>query len=130
LILDSSAILAVLFEGEGNERLVGALEGADVVGIGAPTLIETGIVAVKVFDLHGRSLVAQFLERWNVVVVPFGDRHERAALDAFIRYGKGRHPARLNLGDCMSYATASIAGEPLLFVGNDFAQTDLTPALA
>ena len=130
MILDSSAILAVLFEEEGNERLVDALEGADVVGIGAPTLIETGIVAVKVFDLHGRSLVAQFLERWNVVVVPFGGRHERAALDAFIRYGKGRHPARLNLGDCMSYATASIAGEPLLFVDNDFAQTDLTPAVA
>jgi ribonuclease VapC len=130
LILDSSAVLAVLFEEEGHERVVETLEEADVVGIGAPTLVETGIVAVKVFDLHGRALVSQFLGRWSVIVVPFGDRHERAALDAFIRYGKGRHSARLNLGDCMSYATASIAGEPLLFVGNDFAQTDLTPALA
>jgi len=129
LILDSSAVLAVLFEEEGHERLVAALEGANVVGIGAPTLVETGMVAVKVFDLRGRSLVSQFLGRWGVVVVPFGDRHERTALDAFIRYGKGRHPARLNLGDCMSYATASIAGEPLLFTGSDFAQTDLTPAL-
>lgn len=130
MILDSSAVLAVLFEEEGHERLIEALEGADVIGIGAPTLVETGMVAVRAFDLHGRSLVSQFLGRWSVVAVPFDDRHERAALEAFLRYGKGRHPARLNIGDCMTYATASVAGEPLLFVGNDFAQTDLTSALA
>lgn len=130
MILDSSSVLAVLFEEEGHELLVDTLEEAKVVGIGAPTLVETGMVAVKAFDLHGRSLVSQFLENWNVVVVPFDDRHVRAALDAFIRYGKGRHPARLNLGDCMAYATAKIADVPLLFTGNDFAQTDLTPALA
>ncbi len=129
MILDSSSVLTVLFEEEGHELVVDALEEATVVGIGAPTLVETGIVAMKVFGLHGRALVAQFLESWNVVVVPFGDRHVRTALDAFIRYGKGRHPARLNLGDCMSYATASLASEPLLFVGDDFAQTDLPPAL-
>ena len=130
MILDSSSVLAVLFEEEGHEPVVGALEAAEIIGIGAPTLFETGMVSTRVFDLHGGSLVSQFLERWNVVVVPFGDRHARAALDAFIRYGKGRHSARLNYGDCMTYATARIADEPLLFTGDDFAQTDLTPALA
>lgn len=129
MILDSSSVLAILFEEEGHEHVVAALEEAKVIAIGAPTLVETGMVAMKVFGLRGRSLVSQFLESWDVVVVPFGDRHARTALDAFIRYGKGRHPARLNLGDCMSYATASITDEPLLFVGDDFAQTDLTPAL-
>lgn len=129
MILDSSSVLAVLFEEEGHERVVAALEEANIIAIGAPTLVETAMVAMKVFGLHGRSLVSQFLESWNVVIVSFGDRHVRTALDAFIRFGKGRHPARLNLGDCMSYAAASLADEPLLFVGDDFAQTDLTPAL-
>jgi ribonuclease VapC len=61
-------------------------------------------------------------------VLPFGDDQWRVATDAFIRYGKGRHPAGLNYGDCMSYATAEVAGEPLLFVGDDFARTDIAPA--
>lgn len=129
MILDSSSVLAVLFEEEGHESVVSALEEAEIIGIGAPTLVETGIVAVGKFGLHGRSLVSQFLGQWSVVVVPFGEPHARAALEAFIRYGKGRHPARLNLGDCKSYATASLAEEPLLFVGDDFGQTDVTPAL-
>jgi ribonuclease VapC len=128
LILDSSSVLAVLFEEEGHGRVVDTIEGADILAIGAPTLFETGMVAIAVFDLRGRALVSQFLERWNVVVIPFDDRHWRAAADAFIRYGKGRHSARLNYGDCMTYAMAKIAGAPLLFVGDDFAKTDLVSA--
>ncbi len=128
MILDSSPILAVLFEEEGHGRVVDAIEGADVLAIGAPTLFETGMVAIGVFDLRGRALVSQFLERWNVVVIPFDNRHWRAAADAFIRYGKGRHPAKLNYGDCMTYAAAKIADAPLLFTGDDFAKTDLEAA--
>jgi ribonuclease VapC len=60
-------------------------------------------------------------------VIPFDDRHWSVAAEAFIRYGKGRHPARLNYGDCMAYATAKVAGAPLLFVGDDFAKTDIVP---
>lgn len=130
MILDSSAVLAVLFEEDGNERIIEAMHDADVLAIGAPTMVETGMVAVRAFDLHGRALVSQFLERWSVVVTPFGSRHWQVAGDAFIRFGKGRHPARLNLGDCMTYATASVAELPLLFVGDDFAKTDLIPALS
>jgi ribonuclease VapC len=128
LILDSSAILSVLFEEEGHGRVVDTLDTANILAIGAPTLLETGMVAVSAFDLHGRALVAQFLERWNVVVTPFDTQHWRAAVDAFIRYGKGRHPARLNFGDCMTYATAHLAGMPLLYVGDDFSRTDIRSA--
>ena len=60
--------------------------------------------------------------------VPFGELHWREAVDAYRRYGKGRHPAALNFGDCMTYAVASLAGEPLLFIGEDFSLTDLEPA--
>lgn len=127
MILDTSAVAAVLFEEDGYEKLVEAMEGTEL-GIGAPTLVETGMVMVGRFDLHGRALLAQFLEQNRIVVVPFDSRHWALAAEAFIRYGKGRHPAALNYGDCMTYATARLAGAPLLFVGEDFAQTDVAVA--
>jgi ribonuclease VapC len=61
----------------------------------------------------------------EVAVVPFADAHWKAAIDAHRRYGKGRHPAGLNFGDCLTYATAKLAGQPLLCTGRDFARTDL-----
>jgi ribonuclease VapC len=128
VILDSSAILSVLFKEDGHGRVLETLSDAEILAIGAPTLFETGMVAISAFDLHGRGLVSQFLERWNVLVTPFDARHWRVAADAFIRYGKGRHPARLNYGDCMTYATARLAAKPLLYVGDDFAQTDIPSA--
>lgn len=130
MILDSSAILAVLFEEEGYEQIVDTMAGADVLAIGAPTLVETGMVAIKVFDLHGKALLSEFLSRWSVVVTPFDNRHWQVAGDAFIRFGKGRHPARLNFGDCLTYAAARVSDLPLLFVGDDFAKTDVVPALS
>ncbi len=62
-------------------------------------------------------------------IVPFEAAHARAAREAFDRFGRGRHPAALNFGDCLTYATARVAGMPLLFVGDDFARTDLEPAM-
>lgn len=128
MILDSSAVISVLFEERGQERIVRALGDASLVAIGAPTLLETGMVAAGRFGLHGRALVAQFLERWDVVVTPFDLRHSQIAAEAFLRYGRGRHPARLNYGDCMTYATARLAEMPLLCTGEDFAKTDLAVA--
>ena len=60
--------------------------------------------------------------------IPFGPAHWREAVDAYQRFGRGRHPARLNFGDCLSYATAKLAGQPLLFIGHDFSQTDIEQA--
>jgi ribonuclease VapC len=64
----------------------------------------------------------------DATVIPFSEEDSRLALQAFLRFGKGRHPAALNFGDCLAYATALIANQPLLFVGDDFSQTDLTAA--
>jgi ribonuclease VapC len=130
LILDSSAVVAMLLEEEGWRRLAEAVEAADVVGIGAPTLVETDMVMLGRFDMRAGGLVAQFLEESHVIVVPFDAEHRRMAAGAFIHYGKGRHSAALNYGDCMTYATAQIADHPLLFTGDDFAQTDIPAALA
>jgi ribonuclease VapC len=71
-------------------------------------------------------LLEKFLDRLSIEVISFGDAHCRVASQAFLRFGKGRHPAALNFGDCMSYATARLAQRPLLFVGDDFTKTDLT----
>jgi ribonuclease VapC len=86
------------------------------------------VVLGRRHGLAGRETLDRFLKERDVVPVPFGRGHWRAAQDAFYRFGKSRHPAALNFGDCMSYAAAKVAGEPLLFTGNDFAKTDIPPA--
>lgn len=129
MILDSSAVVAVIRGEEGEERLLQAIDNADQVGIGAPTLTETSIVLVRLMGVAGRLALGRFLE-WNrIVSIPFEARHWNVAAQAYIRYGKGRHPAALNYGDCMTYATAHIADRPLLFTGEDFAKTDLIAAI-
>lgn len=129
MILDSSAVVAVLRREQERQRIEWAMENAGTLTIGAPTLFETAMVAVGRFGRDGQVLVEHFLEAWGVQVTPFDHHHWRVAADAFNRYGKGRgHPARLNYGDCMTYATARIAELPLLFVGDDFAMTDVPVA--
>ncbi len=128
MIVDSSAVVAILLREPGHEELVGHLGATPGAGIGTPTLAEAGIVLAARLGPSGRSLLARFLEEAGLLAVPFGEHHWRAAVDAFMRFGKGRHPAALNFGDCMTYATAELAAEPLLCVGDDFARTDLAIA--
>jgi ribonuclease VapC len=128
VILDTSAILAILFDEPEREAFIEQIGTQTVVGVGAPTLAETSIVlASRVGDIAGR-LVADFIERAALVVVPFEAAHWRAAADAWLRFGRRRHEAALNLGDCLSYATARVAGRPLLAKGDDFPRTDLSLA--
>jgi ribonuclease VapC len=128
VIVDSSAVVAVLKREPRQEEMVIKLEAAEIVAIGAPTLFETGMVTIGAVGERGRGLIAQFLENFEVEVIPFGRSHWEVAAEAFHRYGKCRHPAALNYGDCMSYATARVAQKPLLFIGNDFARTDIEAA--
>ena len=75
-----------------------------------------------------RFSLGRGLRRLQVEIVPFTEEHYEAAVSAFLRYGKGRHPAGLNFGDCMSYALAVVSGLPLLYTGNDFSKTDVQAA--
>ncbi len=125
MILDTSAVLAILFREASFAGLVDKLLAADTVGIGAPTLVEASLVLTGKLDRDPRVLLGWFLQEFRVETVPFGEAHWRVAMDAFRRFGKGRHPAALNFGDCLSYATARLAASPLLATGNDFARTDL-----
>lgn len=128
MIVDTSALVAIVFKEPGFDSLVDKLASASDAGIGAPTLVETGIVLSARLGRDARGLVARLLQEASIAVLPFTEAHFSAALEGWLRYGKGRHPAELNLGDCMSYAMARVAGQPLLCVGRDFDKTDVTVA--
>jgi ribonuclease VapC len=128
VILDSSVVVAIALREPGHEELIEKLRSSDALGIGTPTLTEVGMVLSARLGLEPQALLDRFLRDFGVVPVAFGELHWREALEAFRRFGKGRHPAALNFGDCLSYATAKIAGHPLLFVGGDFPQTDIETA--
>ena len=125
MIVDSSAVVAVLLRQAGHEAVLDRLETAPVAGIGAPTLVETGIVLAARLGIAGKTLLARFLDEAGLTVVPFTTEHWPVAVDAYLRYGKGRHPAALNFGDCLTYAVCRQANQPLLCVGDDFPRTDL-----
>jgi ribonuclease VapC len=125
VILDSSAVVAVLAGEAGHDPLLEAMDGAESLAIGSPTLVESEIVLVARLGAAHRGVLAGFVADRGIEILPFGEDHWREAVNAFLRFGKGRHPAALNLGDCMTYATARLAGEPLLHLGDDFTKTDL-----
>ena len=125
MIVDSSAVLVVIGKEPAHERIVHELAASSGTRIGAPTQLETGIVLTARLGPRGKTVLVRFLQENAIRTVVFDEEHAAVALDAYSRFGKGRHPAALNFGDCCTYATASIAGEPLLCVGDDFPQTDL-----
>lgn len=125
MIVDTSAIVAIIFQEPGYELLLQKLAAVTEVGIGAPTLVESGIVLAARLHQDVRGLLARFVAEAGVTVIPFSDAHYGAAVGAWLKFGKGRHPAALNFGDCLAYAAAKLAAMPLLCVGDDFPQTDL-----
>jgi len=135
MTLDSSALIAILFSEPGYLDLVDRILVADDVRIGSPTLVETRMVFTGRLRQKASSrlagptglagLVDQLLMELGIGIVPFGEREAHLAADAFRRFGRGRHPAGLNFGDCLAYATAVAAQDTLLYVGDDFAKTDI-----
>jgi len=126
--LDSSALIAVLFAEPGYLDLVDRILEADHVRVGAPTLVETSLVLAGRRRAASNNEVEGLVKELAITVVPFGEAEWHVAIDAFRRFGRGRHAAALNVGDCLAYASAAAAGDTLLFVGDDFAQTDIMPA--
>ena len=129
MILDSSALAAILFKEADSQRFADAIGEADEVAIAAPTLVEITMVT----EGRARPGMAEKLDALiaaaGAEIVPFTAQHAAIARDAWRRYGKGRHKAGLNLGDCFAYALAKERGQALLFKGDDFAATDIEPAI-
>jgi ribonuclease VapC len=128
MVLDSSAILAILLDEPERQRFARLIEQDPARLVSAATLVEVSIVIESRKGEAGRRLLERFLELTGSEVVPFTADQAELASDAFRRWGKGRHPAGLNFGDVFAYALAEITGEPLLFKGNDFARTNIASA--
>jgi ribonuclease VapC len=129
LVIDTSALVAILQAEPVAERLILALYDAPARRMSTATLVEAGIVMQRRFGDAGESKVDALIAELQLEVLPLTADHSQIARDAFRRFGKGRHQAGLNFGDCFSYALARSLGEPLLFVGEDFGFTDVEAAL-
>ena len=125
---DTSAVMAILLDEDDGPSFHSAMRNDGEVLVSTATAVELLTVAMGRGDAVYQAAVA-FLEMPFIRLVPLDIAQLWAAADACRRYGKGRHPARLNFGDTFAYALASTRGVPLLFKGYDFARTDLTPAV-
>jgi ribonuclease VapC len=129
MILDTSALVAILFNEDDAAIYAQAITRADSCRLSAATFVETAIVVEVHTKKNGSRQFDALIRRAGIVIDPVTEEQAHIARQAFIDFGKGRHPAGLNYGDCFSYALSKAAGEPLLFKGRDFAKTDLTAAL-
>jgi ribonuclease VapC len=130
VIVDSSAIIAVLQDEPEAPAIIDALEAVDHPAISAATLVEASIVADGPRDPVRSARFDAFIDALQLEVVPLTAAHATLARRAYRDFGRGSgHSARLNLGDCFSYALAAERDESLLFVGEDFARTDIASVL-
>jgi len=128
VIIDSSALVAMMLSEPERQRLELAIANAGSCLISASSYLESSMILISRTGSDAVRDLDLVLLRFSVAVVPFSETQARIARDAFARYGKGHHPAKLNFGDCMAYALARETGEELLFKGTEFAQTDIAVA--
>lgn len=127
IVVDTSAIIAVDLREPVAASVLARLASQAPRYLPATVIAEATMVLSRVHD-DPRSVLEGYIASMELLVAPIDAVAARAAQDAFLRFGKGRHSARLNLSDCFSYAVAKVMGLPLLYVGNDFAQTDIAAA--
>lgn len=129
MIVDTSALVAIMRAEADAARFAATLAATAARRMSAASYLETAIVIDAGRDPIASREVDVFIHRWGIEIAAVTIEHARIARQAYRDYGKGSgHPAKLNFGDCFAYALAYDTGEPLLFKGDDFAHTDLTPA--
>jgi len=129
MILDTSALVAIFFGESDADRYLQAIRDADHCRISAASFVELSIVIDAQIDAEAGRQCDAFFRRAEIVIEPVTVEQAHVARQAFLDFGKGRHPAKLNFGDCFAYALAKVTGETLLFKGEDFSQTDVEPAV-
>jgi len=130
MIVDTSAIIAILFEEDDAELYARALTQADSCRMSAANFVEAAVVVDAQTKDKGSRQFDAFFRRAGIAIEPVNEEQAHIARQAYADFGKGRHPAGLNFGDCFAYALARATGEPLLFKGKDFKKTDIKSALA
>ena len=128
MVVDSSALIAILLGEPEGEALAVALAGAEMPVICAPNWLESMMLISARPGRPGVQALSDLLDAAEVQVEPADAELVQTAFDAWQRFGKGRHPVGLNFGDCLAYALTSRRGDVLLFKGHDFSQTDVMPA--
>ena len=128
MIVDTSAVLAILFHEPNAERFASAITTARSRCMSVVTLVETAIVLESRSGAAAGYELDAFLEEAEIALEPVTVEQAQAARRAWRRFGKGNHPAGLNFGDCFAYALAEVTREPLLFQGHDFELTDIESA--
>lgn len=128
MVVDTSAIVAILFDEPERQEFDRLIAQDGVRLISAVTRVEVVIVIEGRSRDIGRARLDRFFAYSGIEIVAVTPEQAELAVEAFRRYGRGRHPAGLNIGDCFPYALAKSTGEPLLFKGDDFGQTDIVPA--
>ena len=129
MVIDTSALLAILQDEPERRAMVEAIEGADRRVLSVVSLVEASIVLEARRGPAAARLLDTLVERASIEVLPVDREQGTLARQAYARYGRGRHPAGLNFGDCFAYALAAALGESLLYKGEDFTQTDVAPAV-
>ena len=129
MVIDTSAIVAILFAEADAERFARAIASDPMRLISAGTVLECGLVVESELGEEGDRELDLLLLRAGIETIPFNAEQLAIARQAFRLFGKGRHPAGLNYGDCFSFALSKASGEPLLFKGSDFPKTDIRSAL-
>ncbi len=129
MIVDSSALLAIVLGEPEADAMTAAISGTSARRISAANWFETALVVDGRSSPVASTQFDELIATLGVAVVPVDAQVAMLARAAHRQFGRGNHPVRLNFGDCMSYALAKARGEPLLFKGNDFSQTDIEPAL-
>jgi ribonuclease VapC len=129
MVIDTSALVAILCNEADASLFEAALESDSTRLISAATLLETSIVIETRFGEAGGRELDLLLHKAQIEIEPFDQEQTEIAREAYRTYGKGRHPAGLNFGDCFSYALSVVRGEPLLYKGDDFSKTDIKNAL-
>jgi ribonuclease VapC len=129
MVVDTSALVAILQDEPERHVFNEAIESAESRLLSVANWVETSIVIEVRHGTAGLHLLDCFLDRGAIECVPVDLRQAKEARRAFSQFGKGRHPAGLNYGDCFAYALARVNGQPLLFKGDDFARTDIFPAV-
>jgi ribonuclease VapC len=125
MVIDSSALVAILFGEPEAGGFVDAIAGAEPRLMSAANLLEAAIVVDNQLGPAAGRQLDRFVEQARIEIAPVTERQVRTARQAYLDYGRGNHPAKLNFGDCFAYALAKATREPLLFKGDDFEQTDI-----
>jgi len=127
MVIDTSALLAILLNEPERRAFNEAIEAAESRVMSAATFVEVSMVVESRFGSGGIRDLDLFIERAGIELVSVDSKQAHVARRAFSQFGKGRHQAGLNYGDCFAYALATVLGEPLLYKGEDFPKTDVKP---